>query len=281
MVPSSPPSSLACCPWGTTQTSFLSMPSSQSLSPFSHLSVLCLSCHNIMPHRSAPCAMNDSYGNHPRCPQPPDVVHEWLLKANIIRLIDGGASSHEVLNLHPELLDPVNYQCHHLTLATVKDEVRDDVLIQSCCKVRLQHLVDPCNHHCLGHPGGILAAVKVCCWVCCKLILCNATIATIWFPLKNNKQQEHHTNPLQMSLPLLPTSCCLLMSGCGLFSSASPLEFAMHSSWGRPGFDQCWRWNANCDDHIGQGDAWNMFNPLPPPQPCTRPVGQRQVDTRG
>ena len=53
--------------------------------------------------------MNDALRNHPRCPQPPKVVLERLIKANVNGLAKGGASSWDVLDLHPKLLDLLNY----------------------------------------------------------------------------------------------------------------------------------------------------------------------------
>ncbi len=61
-------------------------------------------------------------------PQPPNAVLEWLTKANADGLTEEGASSQNVLDLHPKLLDPVNYQCHNVLLVAVKDEERDDVI---------------------------------------------------------------------------------------------------------------------------------------------------------
>jgi hypothetical protein len=54
--------------------------------------------------------MNDALGNHPRCPQPPKAVLEWLIKADVDGLTEGGAFSWDVLDLHPKLpLDLLNY----------------------------------------------------------------------------------------------------------------------------------------------------------------------------
>ncbi len=71
--------------------------------------------------------MNDALGNHPRCPQPQKAVLEWLIKSDVDGLTDGGASSWDVLDLHPKLLDILNYRCHHVASVAVKDEDRDDV----------------------------------------------------------------------------------------------------------------------------------------------------------
>ncbi len=63
----------------------------------------------IQPCRSVCRVMNDALRNHPRCPQPPKVILERLIKANVNGLAKGGASSCDVLDLHPKLLDLLNY----------------------------------------------------------------------------------------------------------------------------------------------------------------------------
>jgi hypothetical protein len=74
-------------------------------------------------------------------------------------------------------------------LVAVEDEEWDDV-IQCRFDIRPQNIVNPRKHNRLVHPCVFLAARAVGCRLCCKLHLCNATI---WLPLKNHHQWEHHT----------------------------------------------------------------------------------------
>jgi hypothetical protein len=117
------------------------------------------------------------------------VVLERLFEANVNGLTKGGASFWDVLDLHPKLLDLLNYQSHHVALIAVKDEEWDAV-IRSRFDIRSQDLVNPYNHNRLVHPCIFLAAIAVGCRVHCKLCLCNAAI---WLPLKNYHQWEHCT----------------------------------------------------------------------------------------
>ena len=66
---------------------------------------------NIQPCWSTHCAISNALGSHLLYPQPPNVVFEWLIKADVDELTKGGASSWDVLDLHPKLLDLLNYQC--------------------------------------------------------------------------------------------------------------------------------------------------------------------------
>jgi hypothetical protein len=65
-------------------------------------------CCKVTPCWSAHCAMDDSFGNHPRGLQPSDTALERLIKANMNRLTKGGVSSQDVLYLHPKLVNPLN-----------------------------------------------------------------------------------------------------------------------------------------------------------------------------
>jgi hypothetical protein len=86
----------------------------------------------------------------------PKAVLEWLIKADVNGLTEEGASSWDVLDLHPKLLlDLLNYRCHHVASVAVEDEDRDDVF-RSRLDIRPQDLVNPCQHNCLVHPCGIL-----------------------------------------------------------------------------------------------------------------------------
>jgi len=80
------------------------------------------------------------------------------VKAAVDGLTEGGASSWDVLDLHPELLDLLNNGCHHVASVAVEDEDRDDVF-RSRVDIRLHDLVNPCQHNCLVHPCGILTVV--------------------------------------------------------------------------------------------------------------------------
>ena len=117
--------------------------------------------------------MDNAFGNNSQCPQPPKAVLEQLIKANVNGLTEGGASSWDALDLHPKLLDLLNYQCHHVVLVAVKVEVRDDV-IRSRLDIWPQDIINPGQHNCFIHPCGILTMVVMECWEHCKLLLCNA-----------------------------------------------------------------------------------------------------------
>ncbi len=109
--------------------------------------------------------------------------------SNVNGLTKGGASSWDVLYLHPELLYPLNYQSHHVALVAVKDEGWDDV-IRSHFDIRPQDIVNSRKHYRLVHPGVFLAAIAVGPPVRHELRLCDAAI---WLPLKNHHRWEHST----------------------------------------------------------------------------------------
>ncbi len=110
--------------------------------------------------------MDNAFKNHPCYPQLPEVVLERLIKANVNGLTKGGASSWDVLYLHPKLLYPLNYQSHHVALVADEDEEWDDI-IWSRFDIQPQDIVNPCKHYPLVHPGVFLAATAMGCRVQC------------------------------------------------------------------------------------------------------------------
>ncbi len=50
------------------------------------------------------------------------MVLERLIEANVNMLTKGSASSWDVLDLYPKLLDLLNYQSHHVASVAVKGE---------------------------------------------------------------------------------------------------------------------------------------------------------------
>ena len=73
-------------------------------------------------------AMDDTFSSHPRKPLLPHAVLEWLVKADIHGLTEGGTSAGNVSHLNPQLLDPLNYRSHHVASVTIKDQEGYDVL---------------------------------------------------------------------------------------------------------------------------------------------------------
>ena len=55
------------------------------------------------------CAVDDAFGNHPQGPLPPHAILKRCIEANVNGLAEGSASSWDVLHLHPELLDLLDY----------------------------------------------------------------------------------------------------------------------------------------------------------------------------
>jgi hypothetical protein len=111
-----------------------------------------------------------------------------LIKANIHELAKESTSVGDVLHLHLQLLDHLDYQCHHVALVNVQDLDQDDV-IRSHRGIQCQHLIDPRYHHGLIHPHGWLTAVEMVGRVNArwKLRPCNAAI---WLPLADEHRWE-------------------------------------------------------------------------------------------
>ncbi len=127
-------------------------------------------CHDIStPHRRACCAMDDAFGNYPRQPLPPDLILKWLVKADVYGLAEGGATAGNIPHFDPQLLNSCNYQCHHVVSVAIEDQEGNDVL---GCIGDLSSSTQAINL--LVHPGIVLAAVLVGCWVVSKFSPCKS-----------------------------------------------------------------------------------------------------------
>ncbi len=98
---------------------------------------------------------------------------------------------HSVVYLYPVGLDPLEHQSYHVAEVGIKDDKGDD-MVQHLHNIRHQHLVDPCHHQHLIHPGICLAVVlDVQHGVRWKLPWCNPAF---WYTLKDNHWQKECAN---------------------------------------------------------------------------------------